>query len=532
MRPAMLERALLPGLGAAAVVVVAVVFGRIFGLVPCDDAYITYQHARHFASGQGLVFNPGEPLEATTNFLFALLVGLLARFPLVPPPQGARLLTMAALFAVAFLVAQDGFARASKLGSRTTAVTGLVVLAAAPALLVHFNLGLETVFYSALVFGAVVAVLDPLSGPGRWAVCGLFLGLAAATRLDALLVAVALGVALLALRGPRAALVPLGALVAGLTVVVGPASLLRWTWYGALLPNTFYAKVGGGGPLLMFRGAEYLLGFLGAHSLYAAAAIAMVVRLRRAPGDRHRSAILLAALAPIAATALLVGGDYFPFFRFLVPTIPVFALVVTDVAQHGLAGTARIPAARPWLRARWLMPLAVLAMLAACGKSELRLLSTEGSWVRQQVRLGEVLALNLPRDAELLVAAAGAVPYYSRLVAHDQYGLTDPVLARSSGKRLGLGLPGHEKRGDWRQIERYRPDVVLYPSLAGRLPPRLAGLYVSMHVSAPKMHERTVLVRRDFVSRLGPAFRPMNVPRKGVRAETRLQGPCVSPRKT
>jgi hypothetical protein len=94
-------------------------------------------------------------------------------------------------------------------------------------------------------------------------------------------------------------------------------------------------------------------------------------------------------------------------------------------------------------------------------------------------------------------------------VSHDLYGLTDPVLAHSSGKRLGLGLPGHEKRGDWRQSERLRPDVVLHPSLAGKLPPRLAALYVPMRISASRMRERAVLVRRDFASRLGPAFLPM-----------------------
>jgi len=39
-----------------------------------DDAYISFRYAHNLASGQGLVFNPGEYVEGYTNLLWTLLM--------------------------------------------------------------------------------------------------------------------------------------------------------------------------------------------------------------------------------------------------------------------------------------------------------------------------------------------------------------------------------------------------------------------------------------------------------------------------
>lgn len=42
-----------------------------------DDAYITYRYARNLLSGNGFVFNPGEPILVTTPPLHGLLLAIL-----------------------------------------------------------------------------------------------------------------------------------------------------------------------------------------------------------------------------------------------------------------------------------------------------------------------------------------------------------------------------------------------------------------------------------------------------------------------
>src|SRR4051812_34401047 len=44
-----------------------------------DDAFISFRYAQNFASGLGLVFNPGEWVEGYTNFLWTIGLGLLAK---------------------------------------------------------------------------------------------------------------------------------------------------------------------------------------------------------------------------------------------------------------------------------------------------------------------------------------------------------------------------------------------------------------------------------------------------------------------
>lgn len=56
---------------------VAAMFARLYHFNVVDDAYISFQYARNWVSGRGVVFNPGEHVEGYTNFLW---VALLAPF--------------------------------------------------------------------------------------------------------------------------------------------------------------------------------------------------------------------------------------------------------------------------------------------------------------------------------------------------------------------------------------------------------------------------------------------------------------------
>ena len=42
--------------------------------VPLDDSFISFRYARNLLEGHGLVYNPGEPVEGYTNFLWTLVM--------------------------------------------------------------------------------------------------------------------------------------------------------------------------------------------------------------------------------------------------------------------------------------------------------------------------------------------------------------------------------------------------------------------------------------------------------------------------
>src|SRR6185503_3325889 len=69
--------------------VVALAIAHIVRLAfVCDDAFISFRYAGHFASGHGIVFNLGERVEGYTNFLWVVVCAALYRIG-VAPEHGA-----------------------------------------------------------------------------------------------------------------------------------------------------------------------------------------------------------------------------------------------------------------------------------------------------------------------------------------------------------------------------------------------------------------------------------------------------------
>ena len=50
----------------------------------CDDAYISFRYVQNALLWRGLVFNPGDPVEGYTNFLWVVQLCLLGRAGLGP----------------------------------------------------------------------------------------------------------------------------------------------------------------------------------------------------------------------------------------------------------------------------------------------------------------------------------------------------------------------------------------------------------------------------------------------------------------
>ncbi len=445
-----------PLLGATLAAVICVIVGVILELGPTDDAYITYRHALNFALGHGLVFNPGEPVEATSNFLFAIIIGFLVVLR-IDPVNGAFLLNLASLWVIAFLLVSNARKRLGETPARPWHwIHGLLILIACPSMIYYVWVGLETVFYSALF---LIGTLFFVSSSGKLrniGLAGLFFGLAASTRMEALLTLPVAAVVLLANGGFKSALKRSLVLGAGLAIVFLPVLAFRWRFYGFPLPNTYYVKVQGATLDLTLRGLEYMGLFALMYAGLIVTAAAGVARLIYTKDSRFRASFILLMVLVQSAYVVYVGGDFFPFFRFMVPVLPLFALAFSDIACFGIRQRSR-PFPFP----------AAAAFAIICGGvtflhvDHISFAVSQQSSVNKRIYTGRLLRRSAPRKATLLLGAAGAIPYYSGLRSHDVFGLTDPVVAHKI-VRLGKGKPGHEKVDVAGQIERFRPDLILF----------------------------------------------------------------------
>ncbi len=430
------------------------------GVCTQEDAFISFRYARHLVSGHGLVYNPGERVEGYTNFLWTLLMaaGMAAG---IDPVPWSRWLGIAA--ALALVLFTGRWARRE--GNATSGALAAVLVAAVPGMAAEAVQGLETVPFALLVAAGVRSWVvvhrrwrdgSPWRPGDLWP--ALLLWLAALTRPEGL------GVAGLCLLGSwweaRGAALPARRRSLALFSLVLLLYLPYWFWrlhyYGDPLPNTFYAKTGGGLRHLVL-GLHYLGRFLVLHpSLTLLGVGAVLLARRRAaallPGGRVVLVVLLGYAAEIAA----VGGDFKETFRFVLPLVPLGAVL----AAVPVAGWWSVSASRVRWTGTALLAVALLGVAPTLRRtvvwSRLRADDLErrtvcGLWLRDHARPGAVLAIH----------SAGIVPYYSGLRTIDMWGLTDRHIARAPLPADAADRQvGHERSDDAYVLSR-RPDYIV-----------------------------------------------------------------------
>lgn len=332
-----------------------------------------------------------------------------------------------------------------------------LLLAANPSFALWSIAGLETPLFLLLAF---LALRPFLEDEPRWtAASGLWAGIAALTRPEGVLLMAAIaaiGSAGRARGSPRRALLVFAA-------VVVPHLAFRLAYYGEPLPNTFYAKTGGG-VAVWARGARYLADWLVRFGCVGLAALA-------AAGAGSRG--VRAALALAGAFALYVvavGGDGLVMFRFgLFLVVPLAIAAAPGAARAGRALAARF-AMRPERAPA--LALGLLALAAALparnsfageyhdftvdDRARVELHWSEiGRWLGRQARPDESAA----------VPVAGAIAYYGGITTIDMLGITDPHIAHRRMPSFGSGIAGHEKH-DMEYVLSRRPTYFIhYPFL-------------------------------------------------------------------
>ena len=433
-----------------------------------DDAFISFRYARNLAHGLGLVFNAGERVEGYTNFLWTLTLAAAARLGLDVPATAQAL---GVVLAVASLVWVTRLARLALHDTRAPGWLALVpalLLAVSESWAVWAVSGLENVAATFLLLLAADAFArsETAANPrAMLARAAVFASLAAMTHPAHVLAAGALSLlaALDAWRGRR----PwrdVGVFVAVVAALFGTFFLWRALYYGALFPNTFYAKVGASGSLLE-RGFAYLGGVARAFPLLlAGAAVRAAVRARQRPRNPAIAACL--ALTTVNLLYLVaIGGDAFPAYRAFVASLPFTAILATHalalLAGSAAASPPQPPRAAPLAiaaaaviavtaAAAWIAP-ATRKLDAAIARDALTAYRTAGEWMRQ----------NFAPGATLAYSGAGVIAYYGEMPFIDTLGLTDAHIARAHVGDIGRGMAGHE-RGDGRYVLERRPEWIMF----------------------------------------------------------------------
>ena len=456
-------------------------------VITLDDSYITYRYARHLAEGYGFgAWNHvGEHVEGYSSPLWTVLLAGAASL-------GVDVLTASKVFgAAAVLAAMAVLFR--RRDDRPAVLTG-VFLALYVPFIFYAASGMEAVAFTSLVTSA-------LAGPASWQ--PIVAPLLVAMRPEGALVA-AVDVLALAWRRERRQLVVGTAGAAGLMFMA--IAVHRWFAYGALAPNTYYAKVAGGGLGHVWLGLVYVGSWMLANVVVVAFVVVGAFAAKRTRDPRMQTC--LALFVAYILYMVSAGGDppsAFPMWRQFIHIAPAWALV----AMTGLVSVVR--------DRRWRQVAVVIALALASNVGMLLVQGRGGPRPGVLVFVEWLSSISSP-ETTISSSYGGGLPYMVDAVHIDALGLSTPYIARH-----GTFDPDgpQDSKTDMRWVMDQRPDIVEgYLSglalLRGASPdeiigprrrkmilemlssPRFQREYVFVRNAPYESMDRAVFLRRDF----------------------------------
>jgi hypothetical protein len=209
----------------------------------------------------------------------------------------------------------------------------------------------------------------------------------------------------------------------------------RWSYYGKMLPNTFYIKVAGAA--YYQQGFSYLLSFVERFWIWFMVIPLFFLGKGMKLNTKLRMVVLYftSMILVFSLYVVYVGGDFMDMFRFFVPILPFFFFLI----QEGFRGLYSYLG--PVSNRRQKMSLTVTEILLI-GLTLFVLVSpsieTSKVWHRNDIdsvgmlreaaliwsRTGMMFKQMAKPGETLSTSAAGAIPYYSELYTIDELGLT------------------------------------------------------------------------------------------------------------
>ncbi len=495
------------GLAEKCLIVLSLLLGLThflsFGFCLQDDTYIGLRYSRNFANGSGLVYNQGERVEGYTNFSWIMLSSIPFVLNINPIIFIRFLSAISALYAI-YMVGV--LARILANGRPWSAFIASFLFASIPFTMAEAAMGLETLFYTAIVLSALVRYLkenEDVSKKGYYS--GLILALCSLTRPETIAIVLFLVfIDIFQLRKSNCSRSKKQQILSrwlAYSVPVLSHLTFRSLYYGDIVPNTFYAKVGGGTNAFL-RGLGYIKSyFMDVLPLYIALFLLTIfAKFKRV--IKFEFVILLFVLFVIfnLVYIMYVGGDFKPSNRFFVLLSAIVVAIFAGIVSA--------------LFKRFNRKLEIFFMFAVV------LLISAGNYIQggkvrnfaqrraevlpYHIIVGNWLKSSFDTDTWLATGNAGVLPYVSEFPTIDMHGLCDKTIAKRSISGMGLATPGHEK-GDGLYVLSRHPDIILFmlsrfsefPLTSSEIQENLFGVSEFELWINPYFHENYTLVSQQ-----------------------------------
>ena len=440
---------------------------RYFSLF--DDAMISMRYAENLAHGFGAVFNPGQPpVEGYTNPLWMLVMSVFHYLPV-----GKETLSLVfQLFNIALSSANllfiDRIVKLKFPGSARIRILALLMVAFYYPLNFWFFMGMEAGAV-ALIVTATAYLIEKQNEFSYKQLLPLAVGML--IRLDVAVCFVAVA-AYLIFKYRSLAKSIAGWSILLLLVTIGGTTVIRYLYYGAILPNTYYLKVEGVDVFYrLLRGVFVFVKFVVFFNpIFFAIPFWQFWRKRE-----MFSGFACGIVSVLCLYSIYVGGDAWDWWgganRFIAPAMPLFFVLIAAGIVHWLP---KIHSKLKFIRSERLTYI-LIGIVLICNINFLRNISSLEEMLllrpalgvednELNVRMAELVRGISSKDETIAVVTAGVLPYFAERNAIDILGKADPAIARTES-RMVPGIfsfePGHTKWNYEYSICSLKPDWVL-----------------------------------------------------------------------
>jgi len=428
----------------------AVIILCMFPNFTIDDAYITYRYAENLATHGQLAWNVGEPpVEGYTGIFLPLVLAVVIKCG-ASPLITSKVIGIASFFLGGLLITR----LLLLLGIRDRIrATVLILYFTAPFMYVHALSGMETMLFSTAILGCMLALFHCLIPSGypvvRETALLLMLLLVSLTRPEGVaLSGISVAAVVLTRRQEKnGAVLRFLLLFIGLYMVPALGYLVwKYSYYGELLPNTFYAKAYND----HIFNPDALVDICKATVMYVGPLVAVCIILLWRNRSKVWNAIKRRVKAPwsplavtltvgwlfVAITLLQYMRSYLVMnfsFRFFLPFYPIVLMTIGQVFEAALARAEQESrASKQAFRVAGVAVVVQLLMYMLVLQHDMTYYRVYKQIIDHlSIPAADFLKQSIPPSEWLVVHSdAGAVPYYTKLKTVDFAGLNDKELAK------------------------------------------------------------------------------------------------------
>ncbi len=405
-----------------------------------DDTFISFRYVENYVNGHGLVFNTGERIEGYTNFLWTiiLVIGRIFGLNLILFSKFLGITCGLGTIIITFLLGQSVFKNNHILSG-----SAALLLGASYSFAYWAGAGLETSAFALAVLAAFYAyqAKSHLTGP--------ILLIAALLRPEGFLVIGFIIIFDLVRFGKiRTELIVMVVIIAS---GILPYLIFKLTYYGSLLPNTFFAKSGGLADNIP-NGLEYIGRYFWHYLGAGLFLLPVVISLRRAD---YQIVGIFWFFIVYSVYILLIGGDVLRVHRFFICLSPIVSLLI-------VYGISKLSGRRVIFVVSMLLVLVWQGIIPREYINDYN--RAEKALVSKMKYLGQELLQIDSSDFSVAASTIGALGY--TLYGHDvidMLGLTDSTIARHPEQPIaGMKSTWKERRYNSVEVLKRSPDYILF----------------------------------------------------------------------